>query len=88
MDGVWLLIALAYRRVLTRKYFRSVVVPSDPLWGWLGRRIPETALIAFYRGSFFYGTTRFIFWMLWAHVANSFVFDLSWGGPDWVGPVG
>ena len=87
MDGVWMLIAFAHWRVLTKDYFRSVVSIRDPLWGWLGKRFPEVALVAFYRAGFFYGTTRFIAWMLWAHVINSYAFDLSWGGPGWIEAV-
>lgn len=87
MDGVWMLIGFGHWRVLTKDYFRSVVCTTDPLWGWLGKRFPEVALIAFYRAGFFYGTTRFIAWMLWAHVINSYAFDLGWGGPGWIESV-
>ncbi len=67
--------------------FWAVVAPADPLWGWLGRRFPETALLAFYRAGFFYGTSRLIAWTIWAHVQNSYVFDFSWGGPSWIPAV-
>lgn len=87
MDSIWFVIALVNWRVLTKDYFHSVVAPADPLWGWLGRRFPETALLALYRAGFFYGTSRLIAWTIWAHVQNSFVFDLSWGGPSWVPAV-
>ena len=50
----------------------------------MGRWLPEVALLALYRASFFYGTTRWAAWLIWAHVVNDYPFDLSWGGPDWV----
>ena len=31
-----------------------------------------------------HGVTRWTAWLIWAHVVNSFEFDLSWGGPGWV----
>jgi membrane-bound metal-dependent hydrolase YbcI (DUF457 family) len=83
-DGVWVVYGIFNWRVLTRSYFQSTIVPADGIWGWGGRFLPEAPLLALYRASFFYGTTRWIAWLLWAHVANSFQFDLSWGGPDWV----
>jgi membrane-bound metal-dependent hydrolase YbcI (DUF457 family) len=85
-DGVWVVYGLACWRILTRDYFRRVIVPADPFWGWAGRLLPETALVALYRASFFYGTTRWIAWILWAHVVHDFEFDISWGGPHWVPP--
>jgi membrane-bound metal-dependent hydrolase YbcI (DUF457 family) len=87
MDAGWGLLALWHWRILKKEYFRTVVAPSDPLWSWLGRRFPEVALVAFYRAGFFYGATRFIAWMIWAHVTHDYAFDLSWGGPDWVEEV-
>jgi membrane-bound metal-dependent hydrolase YbcI (DUF457 family) len=84
-DGVWIVYGLLSWRILTREYFREVIVNADPrFWGWAGRRLPETALLALYRASFFYGTTRWVAWLLWAHVIHDYPFDLSWGGPDWV----
>ena len=83
-DGVWVVYGAINWKVLTRGYFRDTIMPADPLWGWASRFLPETALLALYRASFFYGTTRWIAWLLWAHVLNSYAFDLSWGGPDWV----
>jgi hypothetical protein len=41
-------------------------------------------LLALYRAAFFYGTTRWIAWLIWAHVVHSHPFDVSWGGPHWV----
>ena len=34
-----------------------------------------------------YGVTRLFIWAAWAHIANSFAWDLSGGGPDWIIPV-
>jgi hypothetical protein len=85
-DGVWVVYGLLCWRILTRDYFRRVIVPADPFWGWAGRLLPETALVALYRASFFYGTTRWIAWIIWAHVVHDFEFDISWGGPHWVPP--
>ena len=83
-DGVWILYGLLAWRILTRDYFRETIVPADPFWGWIGRWVPEAALLALYRASFFYGTTRWVAWLIWAHLLNDYPFDLSWGGPDWV----
>ena len=86
MDSFWLVVVLVNWRVLTKDYFRTFVAPVDPFWGWLGRRVSETAMLAVYRAGFFYGTTRLIAWTFWAHVVNSYAFDLSWGGPSWIAP--
>jgi len=83
-DGVWVVYVLLSWRVLTRAYFESTVLPADSVWSWGGRYLPSAALLALYRASFFYGTTRWLAWLLWAHVLNDFAFDLSWGGPEWV----
>ena len=83
-DGVWVVYGLLAWRVLTRSYFRDTIAPADPLWRWLRRFLPETALLALYRASFFYGVTRWVAWLIWAHVVNDYPFDLSWGGPHWV----
>jgi membrane-bound metal-dependent hydrolase YbcI (DUF457 family) len=86
-DAVWLVLALASWRMLKRDFFVTRIAPADPFWGWLGRRLPERVLLALYRGSFFYGATRMIGWMLWAHVLHDYPFDLSWGGPHWAADV-
>ena len=83
-DGVWLVYGLFAWRVLTRQYFNDVIVPADGFWRWAGRWLPETALLALYRASFFYGATRWVAWLIWAHVVHDFEFDLRWGGPHWV----
>jgi membrane-bound metal-dependent hydrolase YbcI (DUF457 family) len=84
-DGFWIAYGLLSWRVLTRAYFRETIVAADPrFWGWCGRWLPETALLVLYRTSFFYGSTRWAAWLIWAHVVHDFPFDFSWGGPDWI----
>jgi hypothetical protein len=87
MDAFWFCVAVGYRRTLLLDYFRRVIVPADAAWGWLGRRLPEVALVAIYRTSFFYGTCRMVAWVLWAHVTHHYQWDLSCGGPSWVPAV-
>jgi hypothetical protein len=82
-DGLWVVLVIASWRVLTKEYFREVIAPTDSFWGWAGRRLPEPALLALYRTSFFYGVARWTAWILWVHVMNTFAFDLTWGGPHW-----
>lgn len=86
-DGVWLVYGLLCWRILTRSYFREVVVPADGFWRWAARGLPETALLALYRGAFFYGSARWVAWLIWAHVVHDFPFDLRWGGPYWIDGV-
>lgn len=86
-DGFWIALVLLNWRVLTTDYFRSDIVPEDPFWTWVGAYLPEQALVVLYRGPFFYGVTRWIAWLIWAHVLHDNAFDLSWGGPDWVPAV-
>jgi hypothetical protein len=50
----------------------------------MNRLIPRGALIVLYRAAFFYGTSRWIAWTIWAHVIHHYPYDLSWGGPHWV----
>jgi len=83
-DGVWIVIGLVGWRTMTRGYFLGVICEADSFWGKLRRHLPETALLALYRAAFFYGTTRWIAWLIWAHVLHSYPFDISWGGPHWV----
>jgi membrane-bound metal-dependent hydrolase YbcI (DUF457 family) len=87
-DSFWLVCALLSWRVLKADYFRSVIVPADPVWQRLETRLPETALLALYRAMFFYGFARLTAWLIWAHVVNDYPFDLSWGGPYWVDAAG
>lgn len=95
MDLFWLFVVLASWRVLTRDYWRTNVVPPDAhLWSWLGRFMPERALLALYRATFFYGLTRMVAWFLYARVLahptidgverRGFPIDLSWTGPWWL----
>ena len=86
-DGIFVVWALLSWRVLTRAYFRDTIAVADPFWGWAGRYLPETALLALYRASFFYGICRWAAWLIWAHVVHSYPFDVSWGGPHWVDAV-
>jgi membrane-bound metal-dependent hydrolase YbcI (DUF457 family) len=84
-DGFWVVCALLSWRVMTTDYFRSVIVPADPLvFGRLVRRHSEGFVIVLYRAMFFYGIARWTAWLVWAHVVNDYPFDLSWGGPHWV----
>ncbi|MBI1885122.1 MAG: metal-dependent hydrolase [Chloroflexi bacterium] len=83
-DGFWLAMVLLNWRVLTLDYFRAEVLPRDPFWKLVGKVFPESAQLVLYRGAFFYGTTRWIAWLIWAHVLHSYAFDLSWGGPFWI----
>ena len=83
-EGFWVVYGLLSWRVLTSTYFHGTIVPADPFWRWAGRLLPEAALLALYRASFFYGTSRWIAWLIWAHVVHHYKFDLSWGGPHWV----
>jgi hypothetical protein len=95
MDLFWLVVVLASWRVLTREYWRTDIVPADPhVWAWLGRFMPERALVALYQATFFYGVCRLISWSAWAHLVarpvingverSGYPFDLSWTGPWWV----
>jgi len=84
MDAAWFVIALFNWRVLTERYFRTVVRPADPVWGWLGRRMPDIALLALYRAMFFYAGCRVVAWVTWAHAVEHYPWDLRWGGPSFV----
>jgi len=85
-DGLWLALVVVDRRVLTLDYFRTVIAPGGPFWRFLGRFLPEGGQLGLYRGAFFYGATRWIAWLIWAHLLHDYPFDLSWGGPRWVTP--
>jgi hypothetical protein len=85
-DLLWIVYGLISWRVLTRSYFVNVIVPADGMWRWLGKHLPEVALLIIYRTAFFYGTCRWIAWTIWAHVVHDYPYDLSWGGPHWVEP--
>ena len=85
MDVLWLGVALTRWRCLTRDYWREHIVTADPrVWAWLGRRLPERALVTLYRSRFIYGTCRLVAWTVWAHLVEPHEWDLSWGGPSWI----
>lgn len=97
MDLFWLVVVLCSWRVLTREYWRTAVVPGDPDgWATLSRVMPERALLALYRATFFYGAARMLAWSLWARlvarpvidgvVRVGFPFDFSWNAPWWLDP--
>lgn len=66
MDLFWMLVVLSTWRVLTREHWRTSIVPADPhVWAWLGRFMPERALLALYRATFFYGFCRMVAWSTW-----------------------
>ena len=96
MDLFWLAVVLWSWRVLTREYWRTQVVPADAHgWAWLGRYMPERALPALYRATFFYGLCRMLAWSTWSHLVarpvidgvthHGYPYDLSWTGPWWIG---
>jgi hypothetical protein len=83
-DAVWIVYGIFSWRVLTRSYFEQHVYTADKSWAWANRYLPRTALLVIYRAAFFYGTSRWIAWTLWAHAVHHYPYDLSWGGPHWV----
>ena len=70
--------------MLTRSYFEQHVFTADGFWRQGEQGVPMTALLVLYRAAFFYGTSRWIAWTVWAHVIHHYPYDLSWGGPHWV----
>ena len=96
-DLVWLLGLLVSWRALTRQRWLTEVVPAEPrLWARLSRTMPEPALLALYRGLFFFGLCRMIAWTLWAHLLArpviegktrfGYPFDLTTVSPRWMTP--
>jgi hypothetical protein len=83
-DLVWIVYGLFAWRVLTHEYFFKFVAPADRFWGWAGTLLPGLVLLTLYRTAFFYGTSRWIAWSIWAHVVHDYPYDLTWGGPHWV----
>lgn len=83
-DAFWIGLGLLCWRALRRDYFLGTIVPADPIWRRLGRRIPEEGLLTLYRVAFFYGTFRWAAWLVWAHMVSDYPFDVTWGGPHWV----
>ena len=45
-DGVFVVWGILSWRVLTRGYFRTTVMAAEPFWGWAGRYLSETTLVA------------------------------------------
>jgi membrane-bound metal-dependent hydrolase YbcI (DUF457 family) len=84
-DTFWLCVVVIFaRNTLTTRFFNDVVVPGDPRpWTWLQRRFgfDERALMAVYRGWFFYGACRIVSWSLYARFRSGQDLDLTWGGP-------
>jgi hypothetical protein len=83
-DAVWIVYGIFSWRVLTRSYFEEHVYTADRFWPSANRILPAAALLVLYRTAFFYGTSRWIAWSLWAHVVHHYPYDISWGGPHWV----
>jgi len=83
-DLVWIVYGIFSWRVLTRSYFEQHVFTADAFWSRANRVVPAAALLVLYRTAFFYGTSRWIAWSLWAHVVHNYPYDISWGGPHWV----
>src|SRR5436305_1554684 len=81
LGSMWALVWIVYGfyawQVLTRSYFEQRVFTADGLWPKLNRFVPITALLVFYRAAFFYGTSRWIAWTIWAHVVHHYPYDLS-----------
>jgi hypothetical protein len=82
-DSFWVVAALACSPMLRRSYFVERIAVRDGFWARAGRWLPEDALLAVYRGAFFWGVCRFTGWVLWAHVLHHYSFDLTFGGPHW-----
>jgi hypothetical protein len=83
-DLFWIVYGIFSWRVLTRSYFETHVFTADQFWPKANKYISKTGLLVFYRAAFFYGTSRWIAWTLWAHVVHHYRYDLTWGGPHWV----
>lgn len=87
-DLGWMVVTLTFAwRALTARYFRDVVLPSDPrVWSFLRTRLglSEPAMVMVYRGIFFYGLGRMISWFLYARLDARVPFEPVWGGPTFV----
>ncbi len=89
MDLLALVLLLVFAwRTLSRDWFETMVRPVDGAWDWIQTKfaMPDRALLAFYRGFFFYGFCRFVSWSIIVHAIEGWPFDLSWGSPFWVAP--
>src|SRR5437763_15060537 len=78
-DLVWIVYGFYSWQVLMRSYFEQRVFTADGFWRITNKALPVTALLVFYRAAFFYGTSRWIAWTMWAHVVHQYSFDLSCG---------
>jgi membrane-bound metal-dependent hydrolase YbcI (DUF457 family) len=89
MDVSWFLVVVLFvRRVLTRRYFETTVVPADPAaWRWLAQHTTPSVPLVIYRSLFVYGAARVVAWSWWAHAVEHFAWDLRWGGPSWLTKV-
>jgi membrane-bound metal-dependent hydrolase YbcI (DUF457 family) len=85
-DLFWLCVAVANYKALSRSFFFRTVVPADPLWAWLRRRVhlSDRTMLALYRSYFCYGGGRIFAWFIWSRLVKKAPLDLSWGGPYWV----
>ena len=82
-DAVWIVYGFYSWRVITSEYYDNVIYRADAFWPWVNRWVPRGALLTLYRAAFFYGTSRWIAWTIWAHVVHHYPYDLTWGGPHW-----
>ena len=73
-------LARAHECVLRQRHLhgRCLLAVGEPV------RFPAARCSTLYRAAFFYGTSRWIAWTVWAHVIHHYPYDLSWGGPHWV----
>ena len=79
-DAVFLVYGLYSWRVMTRTYFDDVIFPADRFWSWLNRLDSARRRCSrVYRAAFFYGTSRWIAWTIWAHVIKHYPYDLELG---------
>ena len=60
---------------------RTSSPPTRRRGRWLGRRMPERALVTLYRAWFIYAVCRLIAWTSWAHVIEDFEWDFTLGRP-------
>jgi membrane-bound metal-dependent hydrolase YbcI (DUF457 family) len=84
MEGAWLVLMVVAWRVVKPSFFYEHVLPTDSSFRLAHRLLPPPVVLALYHLVLFWGITRWVGWMLWAHVVEDYPFDLSWGGPHWV----
>ena len=88
MEPLWFILLAFGWRVVTPTYFRESIVVTDSSMRLAYQRLPERLALICYHLVLFWGISRWVGWMLWAHVVNDYPFDLSWGGPHWVDEYG